>query len=78
MNEKDYRRVACSFYDQLEEAATLRHVLKLIYTNPQGDQQEVETRLVDFKTTAEGEFAILENGDMLRLDQIVKIDRVGQ
>jgi Rho-binding antiterminator len=71
----DYKPISCSFYDRLEEAATLRKEVNLEYY--MGEKVErVATKIKTFELINKTEFMILVNGQKVRLDRIISIDGV--
>ena len=69
-----YIPINCSYYDELEAAATQRRVVTIAYRDEQEAVQEVDTRIKDLYARNKEEFMVLENGLEFRLDRLVSID----
>ena len=69
-----YIPINCSYYDELEAAATQRRVVTIAYRDEQEAVQEVATRIKDLYARNKEEFMVLENGLEFRLDRLVSID----
>lgn len=69
-----YIPINCSYYDELEAAATQRRRVVIAYRDEEGNTQEVETRIKDLYARDKEEFMVLENGLQFRLDRLVSID----
>lgn len=69
-----YVPINCSYYDELEAAATQRRIVSIIYRNDEGVQLELQTRIKDLYTSNKEEFMVLEQGADIRLDRIVSVD----
>ena len=74
MQNSSYQPINCNYYDELEAIAVRRRLVEIQYLDLEGNQQEVNTRIVDFRTANKEEFAILENGLEIRLDRLVQVD----
>lgn len=72
-NTLPYIPINCSFYDYLEEAATLR--LSSIIEYLEGDQNiKIESRIKTLFIKDKIEFMMLENGQSIRLDHLIKFN----
>lgn len=69
--KKDYKRVSCNFYDQLELYATLKQTVLVRYKNQEGNEEEQELKIKTFETKNKEEFLISNDGLRLRLDNII-------
>ncbi len=69
-----YIPINCSYYDELEAAATQRRTVTIVYRDAQEQEQEVATRIKDLYARNKEEFMVLENGLEFRLDRLVSID----
>lgn len=68
-----YIPIDCSFYDRLEEAATLRREVRLRYRD--GDMEaEVRGVIADLGIADGAEWLTMEDGFRLRLDQLIALD----
>lgn len=74
MKTRDYQPISCNFYDILEAAATLKKecIIKIINTDNQ--EEQIVSRITNLFTREKGEFMELENGRIIRLDQLVMVD----
>ena len=68
-----YIPINCSYYDELEAAATQAKIVKLVYRDKSGEKQ-LDTRIVNLYTKNKEEFMVLENGLEIRLDHLLSID----
>ncbi|MEL6655832.1 MAG: Rho-binding antiterminator [Bacteroidota bacterium] len=69
-----YIPINCSYYDELEAAATQRRTVTIVYRDAQEQEQEVATRIKDLYARNKEEFMVLENGLEFRLDRLISID----
>lgn len=76
MKNPEYRPVACSFYDSLEEMATFRKKGMIQYLDEAGNTSDTVARINDLKTVHKEEFVILSNSLVIRLDRIMTIKQV--
>ena len=73
--EEAYTPISCSFYDRLEEAATLKKVVNLQYF--EGDLPMQKQALIKtIKIRDKIEWLFLVDGTEVRLDRIHSIDGV--
>ena len=70
----NYVPINCSYYDELEAAATQRRTVRIIYRDEHGKEQELMTRIKDLYARNKEEFMVLENDLEFRLDRLVSID----
>ncbi|TGK34505.1 hypothetical protein EHQ12_05545 [Leptospira gomenensis] len=72
---KEYVPVSCDLYDRLEEAVLRRTSVTLELTDFPGSRipRLEKTRIVDLVSEDREEFAVLYNGDRIRLDLISKL-----
>ena len=71
-NTDPYTPIACGLVDELEASIVLRKRGEIVYTTPEGDSVSLaDGRAVDWKSEADGEFLILEDGTRVRMDRIV-------
>jgi Rho-binding antiterminator len=75
MNNKTYKPIDCNIYDVLLEKATLKKECIVVFTN---DEKTITTSaiIVDVYTKAKEEFALLNDGTIIRLDKFVSVDGV--
>lgn len=71
---KNYVPINCSYYDELEAAATQRRRVAIVYRDDSGDTQQVESRILDLYARDKEEFMVLEDGLTFRLDRLVSMD----
>ena len=70
MSSKKYTPINCSQYDLLEAAITLRKTVELGLA----DGTKVATQLSDLFARDKQEFVKLQDGRVLRLDEVISID----
>jgi len=68
--QNDYIPISCSFYDELESAAVKGIDCEIIFKKDK-EEKKAFSKVVDFKTIKKEEFMFLENGEKIRLDNIV-------
>ncbi|MEM9807578.1 MAG: hypothetical protein AAF959_20120 [Cyanobacteria bacterium P01_D01_bin.56] len=68
--ETTYTPPACSFTDYLEAAAVLHQISHIIYLDDTDQRQEIQTKVVDIYAAAGADWCKLDNGTIIRLDQI--------
>ena len=71
---QSYKPISCDFYDELEAAATLKEDCEIVYTDENGQSQAIKSRIVDLYTQEHVEYARLEGGRVIRLDQLVSMN----
>jgi Rho-binding antiterminator len=75
MNNKTYKPIDCNMYDVLLEKATLKKECSIVFTS--GKKKFSTTAIiVDIYTKAKEEFALLNDGTIIRLDKIISVDGV--
>ncbi|TGM52902.1 hypothetical protein [Leptospira adleri] len=70
-----YVPVSCDFYDRLEELVLRKRRVSLeISETPESPPRKVEkVKILDLVSMNREEFAVLEDGEKIRLDYILKI-----
>lgn len=68
-----YKRVACTFYDQLEAYGVQNKTLQISYYNNEKQLQEATIRIKDLQTKNKEEFLITTTDIVIRLDKIQSI-----
>lgn len=71
----DYKPISCSFYDRLEEAATLNREIDLVYQGP-NQLERVRSRIETLKIMDKVEYMVLADGTEIRLDSIYSVDGI--
>jgi Rho-binding antiterminator len=75
MNNQTYKPIDCNIYDVLLEKATLKKECTIVFTS--GEKTITTTAIiVDVYTKTKEEFALLNDGTIIRLDKIVSVDGV--
>jgi Rho-binding antiterminator len=72
-NSQPYIPINCSFYDYLEEAATLRKLAIIEYLN-EGFVESIEAKIQTLLIKNKIEYMMLENGRTMRLDNIISFN----
>ena len=75
-DERPYLPIDCSIHDRLEEAATLRRTLRVVYRSPDGERAEAVTRIVDIITRDGVELVCLADAGEVRLDDLIALDDI--
>lgn len=73
--EEAYQPISCSFYDRLEEAATLAKKVELKY-HDNTDLISKKGIIQTFRIKEKVEFLILDTGDEIRLDKIHSLNGI--
>lgn len=68
-----YRPIACSFYDRLQEFATLGTTVEVRYENTSMDRLKVKDIIEDVYTKEKEEFIRLKRGMTIRLDRLISV-----
>lgn len=71
--KKPYEPINCDFHDELTSRSTLGQRAEIVYTQD-GSEHTVLDYIDDVYTKGDSEFALLRDGLVLRLDQIVRVD----
>lgn len=74
MSDRSYTPVNCSFYDKLEELATLRKESLIKYREEDGDTSETLGVIKDFFIREGVEYLVTDKGAEVRLDNIVTVN----
>lgn len=74
MEKEKYTPISCSFYDRLEEWATLRKVCLIEYKQDSGETQTIEGRIIDFFIKEGIEYLKLKSGEEIRLDYLLTVN----
>jgi Rho-binding antiterminator len=69
-----YTPVSCDFQDELEAIATLRQTCRIVYHNETNTTSEIEGRIVDIYAANHADYVKLEEGTVIRLDQIISVN----
>ena len=71
---KTYQPISCSFYDVIEHNAVLGREVNISFQEYGGKSQEITTKILDTKTTPDGEFMLIEKEPRsIRMDLIISI-----
>ncbi|NNF33984.1 MAG: hypothetical protein HKN68_07740 [Saprospiraceae bacterium] len=76
INRDEYKPINCSYYDILEAHATTGNLIKITIKKEDEGIQEYSDRIINLKSKKGEEFAIMESGKVVRLDNIVAINGV--
>jgi Rho-binding antiterminator len=72
-NSQPYIPINCSFYDYLEEAATLGNVAVIEYMK-EGSVESVEDKIQTLFIENKVEYMMLEKGRTIRLDNLISFN----
>lgn len=73
---EDYKPVNCLFYDQLTDLITLKKYSKIDYKNEYGEFLKTTAIPRDIITEDKKEYLVLNVGDKIRLDRIMKVNDI--
>ncbi len=68
-----YRLIDCGFHDELEALATLRQTCQIVYHKEDGVTETLDSRIVDVYAQAGADFIKLQNGTIIRADQLISV-----
>lgn len=71
-----YEPIDCGFHDELLSWATLRRPVEIAHRNDLGEETVIQGRIADVYTKNGAEFVKLENGDIIRLDMLVRVEEI--
>ena len=71
---KAYEPISCSFHDLLLAKATLQEKVEVAYRLLGGGDTLVQAVIQDVFTRDKEEFMVLDNGDCIRLDRIIRVN----
>ncbi len=74
-NNKPYQSIACSLYDNLESFATRKTRCIVVY-KIKNAEQTTESIIVDLFARDGAEFLKLENGTIIRLDDLITVNGI--
>ncbi|MEL6942080.1 MAG: hypothetical protein AAFO82_05375 [Bacteroidota bacterium] len=74
MKSNDYQPISCDFYDLLEESVTLKKKSIIHFYNTDYQEEQIVSRIINLFTKQKEEFLELENGQLIRLDQLISVD----
>ena len=66
----DYRPIACSVHDRLEDFAVRRTSLRVQYHDADGEDRVVQGRIADLYARDGAEYMRLDDGTEIRLDRL--------
>jgi len=69
----EYRPISCSLHDELESASTLRKLCDVVY-RVAGVDTVTTGRIVDLYAREGVEYLLLDNGQEIRLDYLVRLN----
>ncbi|AEL28698.1 hypothetical protein [Cyclobacterium marinum] len=69
-----YIPIDCLFVDRLQDWATRKEVVKIVYKNIIDEVVTVNTRITDIYTKNKEEFIVLENKVTFRLDRLISVN----
>ena len=72
---EEYTPISCSFYDRLEEAATIKKEVELQFAL-NGQRQKISTVIKNLLIRDKVEYMLLADGKEIRLDSIRSLDGV--
>lgn len=71
--DQPYVPISCSFYDYLEQAATLGSEAEIEFIEG-GERIKIISRIKTFTIKDKLEYMVLENGQNIRLDFLISFD----
>lgn len=76
MKSKEYKRISCDLYDELEIIAMRQTAAKVVFINEDEQEETLQTKLKTIQAQNGEEFLILENEEKIRLDKLVSVKGV--
>ena len=74
MEKEKYIPISCTFYDRLEEWATLRKECEIEYRQDSEKIKSIQGRIVDFFIKEGIEYLKLKSGEEIRLDYLISVN----
>lgn len=74
--ESPYLPIDCSYYDRLEAWATLREDCSIIWSDQEGVNHLIKSRIFDLILKGGVEYLVAENDLYLRLDHLVSVNGI--
>ncbi len=74
--DTQYQPINCSLYDYLEMWAVQQKLVDVIFIENQQQKTFSNVIIKDLKTINKEEFVFLNNGQSLRLDQLIRINEI--
>lgn len=71
-----YKPISCDFYDELEAVALHRSNNEIVYRDAQGQELKTTGIITGLTTVNKEEFLTLDNGLVIRLDQLVSLNGI--
>ncbi|MFK7900903.1 MAG: hypothetical protein AB8B61_09120 [Cyclobacteriaceae bacterium] len=71
---KAYTPISCDFHSIIEHYATLGSTVVLIYRTEEKEQHTVNCTIIDVFTSSREEFITTNQGQIIRLDQIIQLN----
>lgn len=75
-SEKIYQPINCDYYDRLEAWATMHTICLLVFQDEAAGEQQVSARIEDLYTLNKVEYLRLDNGLLIRLDQLLSVNGI--
>ncbi|EPR71337.1 hypothetical protein [Cyclobacterium qasimii] len=69
-----YVPINCSFFDRLQDWATRKEIVKIIFLDKDLNSNTINTRILDLFTKNSEEFIVLESGEKFRLDKLISVN----
>lgn len=72
----NYQPISCDIYDHIEIFAMRKTLVDIEYRDDSDQLLLLKTRILDTKVAKKEEFIILENGQEIRMDYIIRINDI--
>lgn len=72
----DYKPIDCDYYDRLEAWATVGTTCALLFIGDDGQENQVDSRIPDFKIDDGVEYLIGEDDLQIRLDRLISVNGI--
>jgi len=69
-----YEPIDCTSYDQLEDYATRRRQVRIVYKDESGKEATARGRITDLLSENGQEFLTMDDGTRIRLDALVSAE----
>ena len=74
--KSDYQPIDCDYYDRLEAWATVGTTCAISFTDEGGQANQVDSKILDFKTEDGVEYLIGEDNLQIRLDRLISVNGI--
>jgi len=71
-----YQPISCDIYDHIEIFAMRKTMVDVEYRDDSDQVQQLQSRILDTKVANKEEFILLESGQEIRMDKLIRLNDV--